>query len=395
MASTFDAMVVTEGLTAGLASICTGIIKTFGHNYGFQILKPTPLVRPPSGPEIPLMWCQEAYSLRTGHSRRTDCEPGLPLAFSTVRSLRSAVSQFFAWDMMVSQPAAYMDDRKRIISQACRPTDSLGPTFHAGGMGARLGNETRPSVALLDRHVRALDQDLEQRYRATGYPHIRRTLALAGFANLSLWLGWLRSSEVFDLEWRDVSALEPRHGPQEDLPPGCGALTYRLLPETKSSRTKRADVCVAYETFSGYHAGKWFHRARTASGVGVNWESDHTWLFTHDDGTPWTSYSFRHQFLYPTLRAQQADNDPYLRAYNGGLGNTLGNKCWSLHWYRRGARSHVSRGGVFGDHRFRKATLSQVYEHARWRRKGSGKAIDVIYREWTLRDFIRITLYSM
>jgi hypothetical protein len=60
------------------------IIRTFGANFGFQVLKPTPLPRPPAGPESPLMWCQEAYSLRPGHSRRQDGQDDLTLAFSTV-----------------------------------------------------------------------------------------------------------------------------------------------------------------------------------------------------------------------------------------------------------------------------------------------------------------------
>jgi hypothetical protein len=68
---------------------------------------------------------------------------------------------------------------------------------------------------------------------------------------------------------------------------------------------------------------------------------------------------------------------------------------WSLHCYRRGARSHVSRCGVYEQHRFRKASTTQVYEHTRWRRCRSGKVMDVIYHNWTIRDKIKLTLYSM
>jgi hypothetical protein len=92
------------------------ILRNFGGTYGFEVLKPTLLVRPSDGPEIPLMWCQEAYGLRPGHSRRKDNSDDLTLAFSTIRSIQSGASQFFAWDMMVSRPhEAYLDDRKRII----------------------------------------------------------------------------------------------------------------------------------------------------------------------------------------------------------------------------------------------------------------------------------------
>ena len=39
------------------------VIRNFESAFDFRILVATPLFRPPSGPEIPLMWCQESYSL--------------------------------------------------------------------------------------------------------------------------------------------------------------------------------------------------------------------------------------------------------------------------------------------------------------------------------------------
>jgi hypothetical protein len=99
--------------------------------------------------------------------------------------------------------------------------------------------------------------------------------------------------------------------------------------------------------------------------------------------------------LYPALRAQQQDGDPYLRPFTGGPGNSLEDKFWSLHCYRRGARTHVSRGGIYGHNRLKKATNDQVYEHARWRRKRSGESIDKIYLDWIIRDRIKLTLYCM
>jgi hypothetical protein len=157
---------------------------------------------------------------------------------------------------MVSNPhEAYLDDRKRIIQQGCRPTDSLSPTFHAGGMSAQIWDEAHPSMPLLDKHVRHLGQDLNQRYLGTRTPTDRHRFATVGLANLSLWLAWLRSSEVFGLDWCDRGVREPRNGPQEDLPLGCEVFHFCLSPETKSSRTKRADVVAAYETLSGLHLG--------------------------------------------------------------------------------------------------------------------------------------------
>ena len=369
-----------------------GLIRRFEHDHGLHILRQTCLERPPSGPEIPLMWCQEAYSLRKS-PRRQDAQDSLTLAFSTIRQLRSAASQYFAWDMLVSSPTpVYMDNSRRLLHQPCRATDGFSYTLFSSGMSARIGDEARPSVPLLDRHVRALDRTLNERYLAATLDSEKRELALAGFANLSLWLGWLRSGEKFGLNWEDCAVTEPANGPSKDLPVGIGAVCLRMLPETKSARSHRPDVVMAYLTLSGYHIGKWFHRARHWAGI-YDWRQVSRPIFCKVNGTRWTSAYFRHVYLYPSLHAQRAAGDAYLMAFDGSPGNTLESKFWSLHCYRRGARGQVSRGGTLALHRFRRATDTQVYEHARWRRKRSGEKIDVIYREWPLIDRIQLTLY--
>jgi hypothetical protein len=47
-----------------------GIIRSFESRYGVQVLKPTPLVRPPNGTDVSLMWCQESYGLRKSTAKR-------------------------------------------------------------------------------------------------------------------------------------------------------------------------------------------------------------------------------------------------------------------------------------------------------------------------------------
>lgn len=358
------------------------------------ILRPTPLDRPPGGPEIPLMWCQEAYSLRPS-TKAYDRDVDIRVSFSAIRQFRSAASQYMAWDALVSRPdQVFLGQDRRLVYQPCRPTDGLSYTLHSKGMRARIGDEARPSIALLDRHVRALDAELRLQYRTAADPGRQRALALAGLANLALWLGWFRSGECLSLSWSDVFALEPALGPQMDLPTGCGVVLFRLSPETKSDRSRRVDVLVAYRTMSGYNIGLWFHRARRTSGHTIeSAQSSSDIIFSHVDGSPWTSAYFRKTYLYPCLHRLRQNGDTLLKPFNGSsVGNTIEAKFWSLHCYRRGARSHVSRGGTFGQHRFKKATKDQVYEHARWRYRRSSEPIDVMYREWTPRDRIKITL---
>jgi hypothetical protein len=359
-----------------------------------RILRPTPLLRPPAGADIGLMWMMESYSLRTAKLRGTD--EFHMLSNATVRQLRSATSQYFAWDLMVSQPeGVYFDQQNRIICQPCRPTDGLGCSLFATGIAARIGENVNPSIALLDRHVRCLDSELDKEYLSARTPTARRTAALAGLATMLLWLGWLRSSETFELCWKDFKVVEPHDGPTVDLPRGCGVVGVRLGPETKSSRTKAVDLSLAYQTLSGYHLGKWFHRAWRSCNIGANYGDNADRVFTHSSGTPWTSHFYRHEFLYPSLKRQRLAGDAMLAAFDRTPGNTMEAKFWSLHCFRRGARSQVSRGGIFGLHRFRKALKSQVYEHGRWRRRRSSEDIDIIYQAWTLLECIQITLYCM
>ena len=363
------------------------IIRRFESTFQLGILQPTPLLRPPSGPDIPLMWCQEAYSLRPS-TKRFDKDVALTLAFGTIRQLRSAASQYFAWDMMVAHPTSVVLTKdQRLIGQPCRPTDGFSSTLHSRGMMTRIGDDTRPSIALLDGQIRAFDAELNDRFLQAQSSTAKREYALAGLANLTLWLGWLCTSECFGLTWPDCTLLDPSRGPEMDLPLGCGLVAFRLKPETKSNRVSRPDVIIAYKTTSGLHLGKWVYRARVHAGFA------NSLMFAHLNGSPWTSRYFRKVHLYPFLYSRQAHGDPYLTPFSGEPGNSIEEKFWSLHCYRRGARSHVSRGGKFGHHRFKKATHDQVYEHARWRKRRSSEAIDVMYRAWTPIDRIKLTLY--
>lgn len=367
------------------------IVHRFEQHFDVSILTPTQLDRPPCGPEIPLMWCLEAYSTRTS-SRSKEDGIFVALQYDTIRQLRSAASQFWTWDTMVASPSSILTSDRRILSQQCRPSDRLSMTLHASGLRARIGDEARPSVALLDQHIRAMLTHLDGEYRGACTPYQRRHFALAGFATLLLWLGWLRSGELLSLHWDDVRVTEPEDGPTLALPQGCGAVQLYLKPETKSHRFKRADVIMAYKTLSGLFLGKWYHRAKRYSYLLLPTSP----IFCHLDGSPWTSLFFRTTFLYPSLAKQRRDGDPYLTPFNGPSGslNSLEAKFWSLHCFRRGARSHVSRGGRFGKHRLRKATRDQVYEHGRWHYRRSSEPIDVIYREWVPFDRIKLTLYS-
>jgi hypothetical protein len=133
-------------------------------------------------------------------SRLTGMDEFTPLSNATVRQLRFAMSQYIAWDTMVSQPSAHFNKERRLNYQACRPTDRMGCSLFASGIASRIDDDVTASVALLDRHVHFLMADLEDQYLSAKTPRARRRATQGGLATLFLWLGWLRSSECFTLK---------------------------------------------------------------------------------------------------------------------------------------------------------------------------------------------------
>ena len=163
-----------------------------------------------------------------------------------------------------------------------------------------------------------------------------------------------------------------------------------LLPATKASRTKTTDLAIAYTCASGLSLGKWFVRARTTRRPTVPRTAP---IFRTHDGCVWTSHYFRHTFLYPHLHRLRLAGDPALRPYDGSSpDNTIEAKFWSLHSYRRGGRTSVSRrhpGTV------RKATPDEVNEHGRWAKKRESLDMPTLYAEWTLVQRLAITQLCM
>lgn len=360
------------------------LIRRFEKAFAVPILPRSTMTHPSTDPSIPLMWCQEAYSLQPG-ARRSSRET---VAFGSVRQIRSAVAQFYSWEAAVNpQSNAYEDRHRRVLHTPCRTTDQLSLQLHSVGMAARIGVMPRPATTLLDRHIHEFDAEYDRRFRQATRWQDKREAVLAAVANLTFWLGWLRSMEAFNLCWTDLTVITPAQGPTADLPADIGAVLLRLTPETKSCRFSNGDVAIAFTTASELSLGKWITRAWDVLDI----PPDHpaSLIFCHLDGSQWTSHYFRHTHLYPHLRRMRDAGDPYLRSISN-----LESAFWSMHCYRRGSRSHVSKPNpIIGS---RRATLPEVYEHARWRLKGKqSEEIDKLYQEWTLYSRLQLTLLCM
>lgn len=368
------------------------MIRRFESSFDLPILCSQCPSAPPRDPSIPLMWVQQHYSLRPGRYKDSNGKP-LPLNFTTVRGLRSAAQQYYAWDLQVSAPSLAMIDPhgRPIVTNGCLPTDALAYTFMSAGQSRRLGEEARPSTALLHRHIKFIDEHLSSTYDTATTAEHRVEIARAGLANVIAWMGWFRALELFGLRWCDISVTEPGDGGQLAMPDEFGAVDLRLSPQTKSDPTRQADVLLAYTSSSGLSPGRWLHRLRTALNL-TKFPVSADPIF-ETDGRRWTSNYFRTTYLCPLLHVQRLAGDALLKTFDGSSeNNTIESRFWSMHSYRRGGRSHVSRQRAGCQ---RKATDMEVQEHGRWRKKRSSMDMPTLYNEWAAFDRLAITLFCM
>lgn len=364
-------------------------LRRFEQKHGVSALPSTPLTSPPVSPAIPIMWAQQQYTLET--PRRSHPTSGDRISYGTARALRSAASAFFTYDLQVSYPGQAMRDAQRRghLTLGCLPTDELGYTLMTTGMARRLGDSSRPCMALNFSQVKRIDDFLEQCFIGPLSIERKRDIAAAGAAHLGFWTTWCRSNELFSRNWEDVTITHPKDHLQKGLAEGVGMIELLLLEETKSNRTSIADVIVAYESLvTKLSWGKWLDRLRALWPDHVEGDVP---IIRGSDGKRWTSKSFRYNYVYPWLEMLKQEGDPTLVAFNNDEGNRIPDKFYSMNMYRRGGRSESTkrRRGK------KRATETEVYEHGRWLMKRQLENMPTRYREFTREDRVYITLLCM
>ena len=230
----------------------------FEQAHGLTILQPTPLQHPPRHASIAVMWAQQHYALQKPIEPHTQSEERI--RFGTTRALRSAASHFYLWDRQIAHPDQAMRDpssRRVYLANGVSPTDAVGYGLMATGMARRMGDQSKPPVALTLQQILWIMRHLEDNWNTNATHRSQCNTAAAAVVNFLGWLGWLRLVETFSLTWGDITITRPQDGPRIGLPRGVGAIELRLLPETKSSRTKVADVVISYLCGSGLAPGLW------------------------------------------------------------------------------------------------------------------------------------------
>jgi hypothetical protein len=359
----------------------------FDHYYEVKTLDPSVLVRPPITPAIPIMWALLNYSLRNN-------KEGERIKHNTVRGIKSAASLYYSLDMQMAHPRQVLRDgqQRGIVMERVSPTDEAGTTFCTKGMARRMGTETKQSWALSHVHIAYLDQRLEEAYQRATTLDGRHEISCAGAANLMAYLGWLRSGELFQGDLEDLILTLPNDGPQRGLPMGVGAVEFNLGAETKSDACRTADVVMSWESLSGLPMGRWLLRLKEfIPHLGNK-------LFSTSIMPTWTSRHFRDQFAYPILEQMQQEGEPTLKVFNFARGKRIRDKVYSMHSWRRGGRSRVSRMARHNEPNppgARMATSQEIYEHGRWRKNGRSEDMPSHYNQWDLADRLAISLLCM
>ena len=344
------------------------------------------LRHPPLDISIPLFWSMEHYTTFPSNKSK-----GIAPSWNSGRAQRSAVSLYSSWVAAVCFPSkTYKDASNRLLSApTVSPSDNILARMTAGGMSARLGTETKPSQALTAAHIQWNQRERTNYLSKTRALPVIYCLVAAQCAELIAWLGWLRASELFHLRTQDVEMVPPEEGAKYGLPPNVGAILLRLLPSTKSSRTKSVDVIIAWRTASGLSPGHWLTLLFKVHRL-LQWNSPNCFLFRHPNNTPWSSQFFRSNHLHPLLHLQQLQGDITLRHINPNSQDNISKLFYGMHSYRRGGQSHCTkkRQGCK-----RAALPHEQVEHGRWRTRNTGKEdVATHYTELSVEDRVYLTL---
>ena len=167
------------------------------------------LSHPPLDVSIPLFWSMEHYT-----SCPSTRSHGASPSWNTARAQRSALSVYSAWTTAFCFPQnSYKDSDNRVLSDpSLSPSDNILSRLTAGGISARLGTESRPYQALVARHIHWNQHYRRKLLVSNPSSHVQYEIASAQCVELFAWLGWLRSSEIFNMRLDDVEMVPPAQG---------------------------------------------------------------------------------------------------------------------------------------------------------------------------------------
>lgn len=362
-------------------------LTSFERLFQVTILPNLNLTIPPSSTAITGMWAMQHYVLQSPRGKPTE-----RIKYNTARGLRSATYLFHEIQATLKHPHTATKDLSTDhyrLSPGTSPSDALAYTHMSTGMSRRLGTATSPSKAITFEMIWWNEIYRERVWKKLSSqkapPRQLYDVAASASAEILSFLGWLRGTECFSLQWDDIDITPPHLGPTQGLKRGLGMIQLFLQHATKTSQTKRADVVIAYQTYGGLQPGKWIKRLFILS---LQLGYHESFLFQQVDGTPWTSSYYRHNILIPLLLLQRQEGNLILqKLHSPDPISAITTAFWSWHSYRRGGRTHVSINHPLAS---RLATRDEVLEHGRWRHQSTGD-LPLHYQEWEFPTRLNIT----
>ena len=240
------------------------------------------------------------------------------VTLKTPQSMRSALSAFDEFQLAVLDPSAYYrTGRQSLRSNLHVPSSgNLASTFLFKGLGRRLGLDVQKTQCLTLPILKDIIHLRRQAFLRSRDPVHRYHMVAATCLEMSGVFGWLRSNEAFSLQRQDVDVVAPGLPAQRrGLLRHIGMIGLRLLPSTKNSQTRQADVMFTWVTGSGIAIGPWFQLLFTCLDE-LGYTQPSQLLFV--DGIrnfPWRSGHYRTYYLFPMLLQLQRSH-PFLAKFD-------------------------------------------------------------------------------
>ena len=144
-----------------------GQLRRFEQAYGLTLLEPTASGASAMASVDRGDVGSTAYLLRTPTAGHTQSEDRI--RFGTARALRSAASQYYVWDAQLAHPERSIRDprtHKVYLVDGVSPTDSMGYGLMATGMARRVGDHSKPPIALTLHQILWIMAHLDAAWRA-------------------------------------------------------------------------------------------------------------------------------------------------------------------------------------------------------------------------------------
>lgn len=145
---------------------------------------------------------------------------GKRILYNTSWTLRSAVSQFYTWDLQIAYRGQAIRDSQchGHLMEHCLPSDELRYSLMSSGMACQMGDNSKPSITLNHSQVLKIVGFIEQVSDCPLTLGTHQDLAAVAMTHIGIYLSWLHSNEFFSLDWEDITVTPQERHLEKGLP---------------------------------------------------------------------------------------------------------------------------------------------------------------------------------